>query len=161
MRWVDGLALDVHMPRDVHNTNMPQHTTPLTGLALDVHLLRSFLRDVHMPIVVNSGHSIYQLSTLNFLPLLVCCVPILYCSSLVHSFKHAFRPTVRHMAGSSSMPSAGPATPTTHITLHLSQLLAGAAEPMEVDEPVPCAWPPVGTHLGHLPSHLVSHFCCC
>lgn len=46
---------------------------------------------------------------------------------------------------------------TTHITLHLSQLLSGAAaEPMEVDEPAPGPWPPVGTHLGHLPSHLVS-----
>lgn len=92
------------------------------------------------------------------LALFWCCVSLPSCSSLVHSFKHAFRPAVRHVAGSSSIPSAGPATPTTHITLHLSQLLAGASDPMEVDEPAPCAWPPVGTHLGHLPSHLVRRF---
>jgi hypothetical protein len=76
------------------------------------------------------------------------------CSNLVHSFKHAFRPSVRHMPE----PTGNQAAPTTHITLHLSQLLAcSIPEPvMEVDEPAPGPWPPVGTHLGHLPSHLVS-----
>lgn len=95
------------------------------------------------------GHGMF----LNCL-LLLCSFPAL-CSNLVHSFKHAFRPSVRHMPE----PTGNQAAPTTHITLHLSQLLACATpEPvdMEVDEPAPGPWPPVGTHLGHLPSHLVS-----
>lgn len=84
-------------------------------------------------------------------------LPIVPCSSLVHTFKHAFRPSVRHVSDGSSSSSQG--GPTTHITLHLSQLLPGLTyEPdcMEIDEPEPGPWPPVGTHLGHLPSHLVS-----
>ena len=98
----------------------------------------------------------------------VPCATTRLCSNLVHSFKHAFRPALRHVPDSldSPMVPSSPAAPTTtHITLHLRQLLQGAVgEPdcMEVDEPeASCStgpWPPTGTHLGHLPSHLVS--CC-
>lgn len=104
------------------------------------------------------------------------CLALCFCSNLVHSFKHAFRPGLRQLPVCLSTPSPPPASSqgapstSTHITLHLRQLLQGAiSEPdiMNLDDEaeelsgvsVAAPWPPVGTHLGHLPSHLVSMMC--
>lgn len=115
-----------------------------------------------VPTVLRSLHHAWCMLVLIW-PLLSCLLhpPLASRSSLVHTFKHAFKAPVRQLP-SPQQASTSQATSTTHITLHLSQLLpaAGAeaaADYMEVDAPEPAGpWPPVGTHLGHLPSHLVS-----
>jgi hypothetical protein len=83
----------------------------------------------------------------------------------VHSFKNAFRPGSRSASPTGTCAAAGPspaAATTTTIKLHLQSMLQEGEDAMDVDDSCPgaasastAAWPPVGAHLGDIPSHLV------